>query len=462
MAREPGGGRDEAYDVVGVGFGPSNLALAVAVTEHNELGGGEPALTARFVERQPRFGWHRGMLLEDATMQVSFLKDLVTLRNPTSRFSFLCYLHEKERLSDFINAKSFFPLRVEFHDYLEWAAEQVTDLVSWGTEAVQVTPADVAAPDGTPVNAVNVTIRSGADDVSTIRARNLVFALGLEPRLPDGVVPTARVWHNRDLLDRVAGLEAEQPRRFVVVGAGQSAAEVAGFLHRRFPDAEVCAVFSRYGYAPADDSPFANRIFDPCAVDDFYQAPGDVKDRLLGYHASTNYSVVDLELIEELYRRSYAERLTGAERLRLLNTSAVTDVDESPDGLRVAIRSLISSETTVLDADAIVYATGYRPNDPLRLLGPLARHCVTDERGRLIVERDYRVRTTPELRCGIYLQGGTEHTHGLSSSLLSNAAVRAGEIRWAISQRRDALAGATAAAVSPAAVSPAELDLVIP
>ncbi|MQA96383.1 MAG: L-lysine 6-monooxygenase, partial [Streptosporangiales bacterium] len=28
----------------------------------------------------------------------------------------------------------------------------------------------------------------------------------------------------------------------------------------------------------------------------------------------------------------------------------------------------------------------------------------------------------------IYLQGGTEHTHGITSSLLSNTAVRAGEL----------------------------------
>ena len=33
------------------------------------------------------------MLLEDATMQVSFLKDLVTLRNPASEYGFLSYLH---------------------------------------------------------------------------------------------------------------------------------------------------------------------------------------------------------------------------------------------------------------------------------------------------------------------------------------------------------------------------------
>ena len=64
------------YDLVGVGFGPSNLALAIALTEHNAVS--RHKTTGVFLERQPRFGWHRGMLIDDATMQVSFLKDLVT------------------------------------------------------------------------------------------------------------------------------------------------------------------------------------------------------------------------------------------------------------------------------------------------------------------------------------------------------------------------------------------------
>jgi L-ornithine N5-oxygenase len=38
------------------------------------------------------------------------------------------------------------------------------------------------------------------------------------------------------------------------------------------------------------------------------------------------------------------------------------------------------------------------------------------------------VATTGSVKCGIYLQGPTEHTHGLSSTLLSNTAIRAGTI----------------------------------
>ncbi|HEX6381786.1 MAG TPA: SidA/IucD/PvdA family monooxygenase, partial [Acidimicrobiia bacterium] len=90
METVPGGG----FDVVGVGFGPANLGLAVAIEEHNAGAGrsGARPVTSMFFERQAAFGWHTGMLLENATVQVSFLKDLVTMRNPASDFSFVSYL----------------------------------------------------------------------------------------------------------------------------------------------------------------------------------------------------------------------------------------------------------------------------------------------------------------------------------------------------------------------------------
>ncbi|MCT2586393.1 lysine N(6)-hydroxylase/L-ornithine N(5)-oxygenase family protein [Actinophytocola gossypii] len=414
------------YDLIGIGFGPSNLALAIAIAEQNDQ------TDALFLEKQERFGWHRGMLIDDATMQVSFLKDLVTMRNPTSGFSFLSYLHSSNRLMDFINQKSLFPLRVEFHDYLEWAAARVADSVRYQREVIAVDPVTEAGD----VTAFDVIARHGAD-TTTYRARNLVFGLGLEPHLPDGATPSERVWHNRDLLARVEQLTTP-PRRVAVVGAGQSAAEVTKFLHDRFPDTEVCGVFSRYGYSPSDDSPFANRVFDPDAVDHFYAAPEHVKEMLLDYHGNTNYSVVDTDLIEELYRRTYQEKVLGTPRLRLFNVSRVAEAVETGDGVRATVESLTTHEKTVLDCDVLVYATGYRPADPLRLLGDLGALCHRDDQDRPVVARDYRVRTDPELRAGLYLQGGTEHTHGISSSLLSTTAVRAGQILRSISDRRAA------------------------
>uniref|UniRef100_UPI003EB6B131 lysine N(6)-hydroxylase/L-ornithine N(5)-oxygenase family protein n=1 Tax=Streptomyces koelreuteriae TaxID=2838015 RepID=UPI003EB6B131 len=417
------GDAQPVHDLIGIGFGPSNVAMAIALREHNARVGRQEAVTAHFFEQQPRFGWHRGMLIDDATMQVSFLKDLVTLRNPSSEYSFLCYLQSKGRLIDFINHKNLFPLRVEFHDYFEWAASQVDDMVSYGHEVVGVAP---VTRDGV-VEYLDVTVRSGGG-LEVHRARNLVIGTGLRPLMPEGVERGDRVWHNSELLAKVDELEGTSPSRFVVVGAGQSAAENVAYLHRRFPEAEVCAVFSRYGYSPADDSAFANRIFDPQAVDEYFSAPEDVKRRLMDYHGNTNYSVVDIDLIDDLYRQSYQEKVLGTERLRFLNISRLTGVKETEVGARATVTSLVTGEETDLDADVVVFATGYSQADPTGLLGEVADRCARDDQGRVRVERDYRIATDPDLRCGIYLQGGTEHTHGITSSLLSNTAIRVGEI----------------------------------
>jgi L-ornithine N5-oxygenase len=362
------------------------------------------------------------------------LKDLVTPRNPTSPYSCLSYLHGRDRLADFINYGSVYPSRLEFHDYLEWAAAQFADQVDYGAEVIGIRP--VPGPDGVVAH-VEVQARDQLGNLTGYRGRNVVLATGLTPHLPPGVTHTERIFHSHDLLRLAPKLAGSTPKRVVVVGAGQSAAEVLGYLHSTFPDAEVCALFARYGYSPADDSSFANRIFDPAAVDEFYAAPDTVKTRLLDYHANTNYSVVDPKLIESLYRRHYHERVAGRERLRFLNMTRVAEVVQVGDRVELAVESLVDGTVEVITADLVVYATGYRPCDPEALLGDFAASWERDTAGRPRIRRDYRVSTAPEVVAGVYLQGPTEHTHGISSTLLSNVAVRTGEIVASIADAGD-------------------------
>ncbi|MFD8529367.1 lysine N(6)-hydroxylase/L-ornithine N(5)-oxygenase family protein [Streptosporangium canum] len=435
-------GPDSIYDILGVGFGPSNLALAIAVEEHNATAPPDERLHAGFLERQPHFGWHRGMLIDDATMQVSFLKDLVTMRNPTSGFSFLCYLKERGRLADFLNQKTLFPLRIEFHDYFEWAAARVHHLVGYSAEVLAVEP--VVTEDG-EIRWLDVISRHPDDPGRTVvrRARNVCVATGLEPRLPPDTVLSDRIWHNSELIPRVAELAGTGApvRRALVLGAGQSAAEAVDYLHRSFTGAEVYAVFAKYGYTPADDSPFANRIFDPEAVDVYFNAPPGVKQSLFDYHRSTNYSVVDTDLIQSLYATAYREKVQDRERLHILNVSRIREVRALDDRLDVTVEFLPTGERTVLTADVLVHATGYRSQDIGALLGETAKLCLRDDEDAVRVGRDHRVETAPQVTAGIYLQGGTEHTHGISSTLLSTTAVRAGEIRDSLlSHRAPALA----------------------
>ncbi len=420
----------EIYDVVGIGFGPANLSLAIALQESPE------PLSSAFFERQPALSWHRGMLVPNAKMQVSFLKDLVTFRSPASTFSFVSFLHDTGRLARFVNNQDFFPTRREFHAYLQWAEARLARPVTYNTEVAGVR---LPAHGGPALLELRDPARPAV--TRTVAARTIVISTGLVPRMPAGVEPDERVWHSSQFLPSFRRYEGPL-RRVAVVGAGQSAAEIVRFLHDALPDADVFAIMPAYGYAIADNTPFANQVFDPSAVDDYYHGSQRAKDAFWHYHRNTNYAVVDDEVLRELYQRAYDDEVAGRQRLHFVNLARVIDVKRlsgGPSGdTRITVHSLSSEESYPLDVDVLVCATGYDPMNPADLLGDLGECVVRDEAGQCRVDRDYRLVTTADLPCDIYLQGGTEHTHGLSSSLLSNIATRSGEIAQSITARRAA------------------------
>ena len=125
------------HDLIGIGFGPSNIALAIALQEERQAG--HRPIDAFFIEKQAGFSWHPGMLLGHAHMQISYLKDLATLRNPRSRFSFAMYLKEKGRMFDF-GLLGRPASRHEWSDYVGWVAGQVRDYVTYAHRVTEVLP----------------------------------------------------------------------------------------------------------------------------------------------------------------------------------------------------------------------------------------------------------------------------------------------------------------------------------
>lgn len=417
---------NDVYDVVGIGFGPSNLSLAIALDEHRGNRAGHP-VKAAFFERQQAFGWHRNMLLPETTMQISFMKDLVTFRNPRSRFSFVNYLHESGRLTQFCNNQDFFPTRQEFHRYLEWVGSNFDDQVSYDSEVLSVTLAP--EPCECAQHYLRLEIRNGTlGTTKIVNTRNISISTGLVPRVPDNVAAGDGIWHSSQFLEKFREVDPADLRNVAVVGGGQSAAEITRYLHTTLPEAQVYAIVPSYGYSVADDTPFANQVFDPEAVDDYYFGSDETRDAFWRYHRNTNYSVVDDDIIRDLHRASYAEQVAQDRRLHFLNLTRVRAVTRNGATNLVSLHSLIDRETRELDIDALVLATGYTEMTPTKLIGDVDHFCQRDAEGRYRLGRDYRLVTDPEFPCGIYLQGGTEHTHGLTSSLLSNVAVRGGEI----------------------------------
>lgn len=427
-------GDENMFDILGIGFGPSNLALALCIREHNEhLKHGHPPLKSMFFERQASFHWHKDMLIDDATMQISYLKDLVTLRNPTSRFSFLNYLKQRGRLEDFINLKTFYPTRIEYADYLKWAAGQEASQVRYGHEVEEVRLA-VAHPGG---RHIEVVVRDKVtQEVNVHSTHNLVIGTGLQPKLPKGVVELPNVVHSSRFLSLLESIDPQRARRFLVVGGGQSAAEVVNHLHDRYLEADVVAVFPTFGYKPADDSNFVNQIFDPQKVDLFYEASHGMKSYLLERHADTNYSVVDMDLISELYRKVYDGKVKGRERLSMRRLSRLESLISVDGCVKARIRDLHANVVGEEAFDAVVLATGYHPPSLTEMVPAIAPYICRDRSGEVVLQRHYAVKTTSDIGGRIYLQGASERQHGLTSTLLSALPIRSHEIMQDILERR--------------------------
>ncbi|KAH0300800.1 hypothetical protein KCU71_g11777, partial [Aureobasidium melanogenum] len=83
--------QNDVHDVICIGFGPASLAIAVALHDATKQTGKQPPQLrtqpkVAFLERQETFAWHAGMQIPGAKMQISFIKDMATMRNPRSEF----------------------------------------------------------------------------------------------------------------------------------------------------------------------------------------------------------------------------------------------------------------------------------------------------------------------------------------------------------------------------------------
>ena len=238
----------EEYDLVFVGFGPASLAIAIALHDR----GIQPRV--RYLERQREFKWHGGMLLPDARMQVSFLKDLATLRDPTSKFTFINYLKCKNRLVAFINLSTFLPLREEYNDYMTWSASHFDSQVRYGQETVSISPS--RGPSG-QVESWHIASRDvvTGNESSTI-ARNVVIAIGGKPKIPAALPDLAadsRIIHSSSY--RHVGPRISSAQNIAVIGGGQSAAEIFNNLQSRASSTSVTLYTGASTLKPSDDSP---------------------------------------------------------------------------------------------------------------------------------------------------------------------------------------------------------------
>ncbi|KAM5342802.1 hypothetical protein ACJ41O_013768 [Fusarium nematophilum] len=443
---------DSEFDLICVGFGPASLAVAVAM--HDAIAAGQKlrrdgaAPRVLFLEKQTRFAWHAGMLLPGAKMQISFVKDMATLRDPRSEFTFLNYLHRQGRLVDFTNLSTFLPARTEYEDYLRWCSSWFDHIVQYNNEVVAVSPVNKEAG---AVKTFTVQARNGqTGQTQTYRSRHVLVAAGGQPSLPQSLPAK----HPRDA-----------PYRVAVIGAGQSAAEIFNNVQSLYPNSKTWLIMRQEFLRPSDDSPFVNSVFNPEYIDNLWPRSAKSRQNFLTEARATNYGVVRLGLIEHLYEKMYDQKreISDDETQwphRILSGREITSVEPKGDALEIRVQHvqdgplaglINASDAEVLEADLIVAATGYQRTAHVDMLkGAWSMLPKTDEQRnefnkgvngwnvetkegarKLAVGRDYQVQFAPGTvaeNSGVWLQGCCEGTHGLSDTLLSVLATRSGEM----------------------------------
>lgn len=425
---------NDILDIVGIGFGPANIALAIAAEEL------QPGLRIGFLEKNAGAGWQEDMLLPESDIQNHPLRDLVTPRNPRSRYSFVNFLFENGRLYEHLNLPLAHPLRVEYRQYVAWVARHFAGQVRYGSSVTEIMP---VLEHGT-ISHYAIACADG----HRIRARAVVVAPGRTPHVPPefAALDDQRIVHftqflraYRELRDRVA-----HPR-IAVVGGSQTAVELLLHIAADGERTELTGINRNFGFRLKDTSPFSDEVYFPAFVETFFHATPEHKERLRRELRFTNYSASDSDVLNALYVQLYRNKILGKEGLAVKHLTNIRAVHADADAVHLTLEHSINGDKEIQPFDLVILATGFRdlgtgPGEEAypALLAGMAPHLELAH-GALEVELDYRVRLAGDGRnrhAPLYLNGLCESSHGMgdagSFSLLS---LRSAAILNSLSER---------------------------
>jgi lysine N6-hydroxylase len=408
MLLEKATGSPRHYHCVGIGVGPANLSLASLMCDY-------PEITNLFLDKKESFGWHDGQQITDATIQVSMLKDLVSLSQPTNAYSFLSYLREHGRMYHFLHAQFDAVPRLEFRNYMDWASRKNENIV-FGQEVLSVEYADA------------FVIRTSA---RTLTADSIVVGAGVQPQVP----PQARAYlgdrqfHVSEFLSKASDLGG---LRVGVVGGGQSGAEAFLDLVSRTDGAlprRVVWISRRPNYLPLDDSPFTNDYYSPSYSDYFARLDATTRAALNARHILTSDGISESTL-RHIYQRLYTRRFINGyqDLVALYPNRTVTGVTTARAGawnLAVAHNDNQHAGESV-ELDVVIWATGFRPA-PLTFLAPIESRLARagDE---YKVDDSFAIQWDGPTEHNIFLQNAVRAQRGLADPNLSLNAWRSQRI----------------------------------
>jgi len=416
------------YDLIGVGFGPSNLAVAAALHECKISKASNNEFKSIFLEKKAKFSWHEDMMLDGSYIQISFLKDIAVMRDPSSQFTFLNYLKDNNRLSKFINLRTFYPSRIEFNDYLTWVANKLNYIAKYNCRVISVRP----IWEGGKVEMIEVSYVNDNNKIINLLTKNIIFSLGFVPCFPCSISEEVaeRIFHTSQFLDKISKINKNHKYKFNVIGSGQSAVECALYLHKEFVNASINLCIRAHALRSIDDSHFVNEIFSPESRNEWFSANTNIRSQLSTEYRNSNFSAADQDLLDRFYTTMYEEQIVGISRLRVNTGLELSTVKTSPEGKVRCIFNSIYTNADELndDCDFLICGTGYQPASVKDLLENFSGLIKTDTQNTPIITSKYKIEGEDNLKPKLFMLGCNELTHGISESLFSNMAVRSMEI----------------------------------
>lgn len=403
------------HDVLGVGLGPFNLSLACLMAPLTEL-------DVVFLEQKSEFTWHEGMMIPGTTLQTNFIADLVTLVDPTSKFSYLNYCKQQGKIYQCYFHENFYLTRQEYNRYCRWAARQLEN-VHYCRQVTAITFD----------NKRECYVITATDLLSKCEhvycARRLVVGVGSTPCLPDCVDETYQSVHSSMYLEKKSRLQ--QARRITVIGSGQSGAEIYYDLLRDMDHCmyELYWITRSSHFFQMETGKFALELFTPDYANHFYSLDNEIKSDVLGYQSSL-FKGINASLIAKIYDELAQKSQSEVARTYLYSNLKLTQCNRLDSQTELILDHCQTSGRYRFMSDEVVFATGYDYRIPPFMQGIVDRLRLHD--GRYRQNENYAVDMVGNQ---VFIQNAGLESHGVTNPDLGMNCYRNARIINAIAQR---------------------------
>ncbi|WP_164517576.1 lysine N(6)-hydroxylase/L-ornithine N(5)-oxygenase family protein [Pseudoalteromonas rubra] len=395
---------NKVYDLIGIGGGVFNLSLAVMLEEQ----GFENAI---FFERNETIHWHPGLLLDTSELQVNFMKDLILPVSPTSKYTFINYLHHRNLLYQFLNRKTDTISRNQFQAYFRWVADMLPSLRMNST-------VEQIRHDG---ELFIVTV-NGEDYF----AKDISIAAGIKSNVPECAkdVISDDVFHVTEFARRRDALAGQ---RVSVIGSGQSSAEVFADVFSQNHCKSIHWLGRRYSFAQLEDNCFVNEFYSPSFIKVFKGLTTDKKKDFI-QRMEMSSDGINQGLLDNIYRSIFDRKFFTEHDCdyAIRPYHELQAIEKSGSAYVLTFKNLLQGDTYTLESDKVILATGFKSAS-----WDLLQSLVSDEYqsvDELKISDDYELHWQHMGKNRIYVQNTSKMQLGLGDPNLSISAYRAAMI----------------------------------